>query len=163
VRCTTGFCAPLQPTLSREVERVGEGRTISSRQQRWLGRWSPPCSRYSPRPLLHHCPLICAHLTTFRCCLPPLLIVKSPWRQEIANADVVHAVCVVHVITNVVSASAFVFLVQDAAALAAVHLSGATVLTTVFKQCRTGFYAPLKPPLSQEGRRAEEGRTTLSC
>ena len=39
----------------------------------------PPYSaRRSPRPLSHHCPPVCAHPTTFRCHLPPLLIVKSP-------------------------------------------------------------------------------------
>ena len=34
--------------------------------------------RRSPQPLSHHRPPVCAHPTTFRCHLPPLLIVKSP-------------------------------------------------------------------------------------
>ena len=36
------------------------------------------CGRGSPQPLSHNCPPVCAHLTTFRYCLLPLLIVKSP-------------------------------------------------------------------------------------
>ena len=32
----------------------------------------------SLQPLLHRHPTVCAHPTTFRCRLPPLLIVKSP-------------------------------------------------------------------------------------
>ena len=44
-----------------------------------------------------------------------------------------------------------------------VHLAGATASATAFARRVTGFCAPLKPPLSREGGRAEEGRTTSSC
>ena len=46
VQRTTGFFAPLEPPLPGEVERVGEGRTTSSRQRWRLGQ-RPPRPRSS--------------------------------------------------------------------------------------------------------------------
>ena len=92
-------------------------------------------------------------------------MLNPPWRWEIADASVVRAICairVVRVVAVIVAASAFVFLLRDAAAPTAAHLAGATALATAFAQRATGFCAPLKPPSLQEGGRAKEGRTTLS-
>jgi hypothetical protein len=88
-------------------------------------------------------------------------LTNLPWWREIANAGVIRAVRVIVVVSA--SASAFIFLAQDAVAPAAVHLAGATALATEFKQRATGFCVPLNPPLLQEGMRAEEVRTILSC
>ena len=53
-----------------------------------------------------------------------------------------------------------VFLTQDAVAPATEHLAGTTA--SAFEQRALGFCAPLKPPWSREGGRAEERRMTLS-
>ena len=53
-----------------------------------------------------------------------------------------------------------VFLTQDAVAPATEHLAGTTA--SAFERRASGFCAPLKPPWSREGGRAEERRMTLS-
>jgi hypothetical protein len=73
-------------------------------------------------------------------------LLNSPWRQEITNAGIVHAIHADRTVAVVVSASAstsaYVFLLWDVA----LHLVGKMALATAFARRKMVFCAPLKPP-----------------